>query len=475
MVALAAVCFGHLIMHPEALLVDGDRPSIDRANAGDPRPIGNDLTFVFLPHHLASSKLISAFGHLPLWDARGFGGRPSVGNPQAGLFYPFVWAVWWGPPSAAGLVDLRPSDLGWHGGLSAFAIGVCKSVGGDGGRLRLPGIAIFACTYVRGALSARLGGGLVSLGVLVLGRSRRGRIRGWVILPVVLAFDVPGGSSAGMAAPRSGAIGLERGRCAGSLARRVRAQAGSRLIVWGGALALSLGLAALDLAPQLAVRPWLLRDHDASGRVSVPRHYHLEALNGFQLLCPMALGGPADYFGSDNYWETLLSIGLIPLFLGVRCCALASGPKGGARVAAARGPGTLVRLRATPAAVHGGIFRGARDELVPGAGANALSCQSRRGGAGGSGSADDRESAGRAASVATFCGALRSVHRPGRGDALSDRAGPPVRESFAHGRWRLDGCSRTIGSGLRWGASPVCSSWEAFRLPLLVVRDLPGA
>ena len=29
----------------------------------------------------------------------------------------------------------------------------------------------------------------------------------------------------------------------------------------------------------------------------------------------MALGGPADYFGHDNYWETLLSIGLVPLLL----------------------------------------------------------------------------------------------------------------------------------------------------------------
>ena len=84
-----------------------------------------------------------------------------------------------------------------------------------------------------------------------------------------------------------------------------------------GAAALSLGLVAIDLAPQLAVRPWLLHDHDASIRVSIPKRYHLEALNGFQLLCPTALGGPADFFGNDNYWETLLSIGFVPLVLAL--------------------------------------------------------------------------------------------------------------------------------------------------------------
>ena len=51
--------------------------------------------------------------------------------------------------------------------------------------------------------------------------------------------------------------------------------------------------------------------------MSIPRRYHLEALNGFQLFSPTALGGPADYFGNDNYWETLLSIGFVPLLLGM--------------------------------------------------------------------------------------------------------------------------------------------------------------
>ena len=95
MLVLAGVCFCRLIAHPHSLVVDGARPSIDHANPGDPRPIGNDLTFVFLPHHMSIGRMISTFGHLPLWDARGFGGRPLVGNPQAGMFYPPVWLAWW--------------------------------------------------------------------------------------------------------------------------------------------------------------------------------------------------------------------------------------------------------------------------------------------------------------------------------------------------------------------------------------------
>ena len=51
---------------------------------------------------------------------------------------------------------------------------------------------------------------------------------------------------------------------------------------------------------------------DAPIGLDVPRRYHLWVLNVWQLLSPTALGSPHDYFGDDNYWETLLSIGLAP-------------------------------------------------------------------------------------------------------------------------------------------------------------------
>ena len=121
LIALAAVCFARLVAHPSGLIVDGERPSVDYANPGDPRPVGNDLIFLFLPHHMSIAQRIAEFGHLPVWDARGFGGRPLVGNPQAGMFYPPVWVAWWcGAPAALGWLTV--AHLLW-GGLGVYRAG----------------------------------------------------------------------------------------------------------------------------------------------------------------------------------------------------------------------------------------------------------------------------------------------------------------------------------------------------------------
>src|SRR5262249_37542345 len=112
--ALAVVSFGRLVAHPSALVVDGKQPSVDHANPGEPRPLGNDLPFSLLPHHLSIMRVLHTFGHLPAWDARGFGGRPMIGNPQSGMFYPPVWLAWWsGAPSALGWLPFVP--LIWGG------------------------------------------------------------------------------------------------------------------------------------------------------------------------------------------------------------------------------------------------------------------------------------------------------------------------------------------------------------------------
>ncbi|MGC8641983.1 MAG: hypothetical protein ACP5XB_19120, partial [Isosphaeraceae bacterium] len=51
LLALSCFCFARLVALPTGLIVDGRRPSIDFANHGESRPVGNDATFVFLPHH----------------------------------------------------------------------------------------------------------------------------------------------------------------------------------------------------------------------------------------------------------------------------------------------------------------------------------------------------------------------------------------------------------------------------------------
>src|SRR5262249_15540754 len=78
--------------------------SVDRAQRDDFRPPGNDLTFVYLPHHLHVAAEVARQGSLPGWDRSGFAGRPMIGNPQGGLFYPPVWVAWW---------FRSPAALGW--------------------------------------------------------------------------------------------------------------------------------------------------------------------------------------------------------------------------------------------------------------------------------------------------------------------------------------------------------------------------
>jgi len=318
LVALAGVCFARLAAHPRALIVDGLRPSIDHANPGEPRPAGNDLTFLFLPHHLSIMRVISKFGHLPFWDARGFGGRPMVGNPQSGMFYPPVWAVWWsGAPSALGwltiahllwggigvYVLMRSGGRGrWAGTVAAAAYQASPFLLAHTFEGHYPHVwsacwypwAFWAYALVRAARPC----GLLLLPIILALTYLAGHPQEWFLL--ILALSVWGLSDTQAAwrdqGPRPAAV---------------------KLLVWTGLAAFSIGLAALEVIPQLAVRPWLLGSHTSGSEAAIPRRYHLHALNALQLLSPDALGGPSGYFGDDNYWETLFAIGLVPLFLAV--------------------------------------------------------------------------------------------------------------------------------------------------------------
>src|SRR5262249_23591147 len=80
--------------------------------------------------------------------------------------------------------------------------------------------------------------------------------------------------------------------------------------------------AAVESIPDTAAQAWSLR----SARMTLRQasKYHLHAINLMQLLGPGALGGPADFIGDGNYWETLLSLGLVPIVLGT--IALARHP-----------------------------------------------------------------------------------------------------------------------------------------------------
>jgi hypothetical protein len=84
---------------------------------------------------------------------------------------------------------------------------------------------------------------------------------------------------------------------------------------WTGALILAIGLIGIELIPDALAQQWGLRGVRPSLRLA--GRYHVYPINLLQLLSPSALGGPAEYFGHENYWESVTSIGIIPLALSI--------------------------------------------------------------------------------------------------------------------------------------------------------------
>ncbi|AGA26978.1 glycosyltransferase family protein [Singulisphaera acidiphila] len=312
--SLALICFARLVAEPSGLLVDGERPSVDHAQRDDFRPIGNDLTFFYLPHYTRVADQVARYGRVPHWDPLGFAGRPQVGNPQAGLFYPPLRLIW----------SLRaPSALGWLtvGHLLWASLGLFVLMRSLGAGLAAATVAagcfqaspyvlaqvfeghyphVWAASWYPWAFWAflqfrqRRWGRALTLAPILALALLAGHPQEWFYLLFILSLW------ALWDAVRQGAQGQRRAAFA-------------TLAGWSFVVALSLGLAAVELIPDMMAQAWTLRgSHLSLGKVS---RYQLHALNVFQLLSPGALGAPNDYFGHDNYWETVLSIGLIPLVL----------------------------------------------------------------------------------------------------------------------------------------------------------------
>jgi hypothetical protein len=301
---------------PSALIVDACNPSVDFANRAGSRSVGNDVVDYILPQHIWITKTLQRFGHLPLWDTRGFAGRPLCGNPQSGLFYPPVWAAWWlRSPAAPGWLTV--AHLLWAG-LGAYRLSRC--LGASQWASAVAAATFQASPYLLGHTFEGHYPHVWSVSwypwaFWSFAQWRAGRQRAAALLPVILALAYLTGHPqewllllvAFIAWSIVDIVGIFRDGGARPAAREALFRA--------GALALSLGLAAVEIAPQWAVRPWLLYNRLQAAGMAMPRRYDLGWLSGFQLLSPTALGGPADYFGDDNYWETVCSAGFVPLFL----------------------------------------------------------------------------------------------------------------------------------------------------------------
>ena len=312
---VVAVGFSRLLGSPGSILADPSRPSIDYARPDSVRPIGNDLTTVFLPRFVRIVDRVWRHGRLPRWDDSGFGGRPMIGNPQAGMFYPPVWLAY-----AVG----APAALGWltvahlvFAGLGVY--GLCRSQGVS----RLGSSVAGGCFEVCPYLVAHVCEGHYPHVWTVCWypwafwaalRAVEGSVAGVFALPIVLALGFLAGH------PQEWyylVVALSvwwAVLVAGRLRARGLASGAMWLGLWGVVLAMSLAFAAVEVVPVNAAQPWTLVTSVIPLRFI--SRYHLRGINGFQLLNPFALGGPAEYFGPDNYWETVVSIGVAPLFLG---------------------------------------------------------------------------------------------------------------------------------------------------------------
>ncbi len=309
-------CFSRLVVSPGDLLVDGTRASVDDAVRPGHRVPGNDLTRLFLPLHERIGARIVKNGHLPLWDPAGFGGRPLVGNPQAGMAYPPVWLAWW---------SRQPSALCWItlGHLIWGALGVyffCRGLGPD------PWSSAVAagCFALSPYLLAQIYEGhyphvwtasWYPWAFLLFERFRRGARGAMAGLSLILALAFLTGHlqewfyliiAMSLWLLVSGIHNARTGK---------RGEAILQSMCWIGVVGLTLGLVSLELIPDARAQSWALRGNGFS--LKDASRYHISPINLLQLLNPGALGGPADYFGHDNYWETILGFGWVALILAV--------------------------------------------------------------------------------------------------------------------------------------------------------------
>lgn len=311
-----AFAFGGLLVAPGSLIVDGKRIHSDETVLPSERSIGNDLTRLFLPHHLRIASALAKTGRLPQWDPAGFGGRPLVGNPQAGLWYPPVWLAWcWSDPAALGWITLAHLISGALGafflarrmGLRPFSSTVAAGVFALSPYLlaqtaegHLPHVWA-ACWYPwaflaaratwEGKRSAALGLAIVLTLTLLTGHPQE-----WYYLTVALtAFAV-----------------VESFR---AWRRRQPGIAWQHMLLGCVAILFMLGLAAIELVPDAFASHWSEQATGLSLR-EASRH-HIHSSNLLQLLYPTALGDAGTYLGRGSFWEGLLSFGWIALLLAL--------------------------------------------------------------------------------------------------------------------------------------------------------------
>jgi hypothetical protein len=315
------MAFGRLLLEPCGWIVDAERPGVDPSIPVFRRMAGNDLTRLFAPHHLAIARVLHATGRVPSWDPRGFGGRPLVGNPQAGLWYPPVWLVW---------ITREPALFGW--------ITLAHLIGGLIGMVALArgiGLRIGAAAFA---------GVVFALNPYVIAQVQEGHLPQvwaacWVPAIVCAARAWAGGDLRGALAfvpmmalcaltghpqvPYLLVLGLSLWFVADRVISRMAGDRDMdlrRMLNGGMYVIVPVALTAVSWLPQAMAEPWTLAR--ARGQSAEVDRYAVGLANLGQLLDPLWLGGPADYRGPGTYWETQIGPGGTVLVLILAACFL---------------------------------------------------------------------------------------------------------------------------------------------------------
>lgn len=316
---LVLSAFARLVLQPGGLLVDGDRPAFQQHERQRDASPGNDLTRLFLPQHLRAARAVASTGRIPAWDTAGFGGRPLIGNPQAGLWYPPVWLFWAWP---------RPAMLGWitvghliFAGLGAWRL--ARDIGLDRAPSLVSAGAFAIGPYLLGHVAA---GHLPHVwaiswypwAFLAARRARGGSCRGAAVLATSWSGCLLAGHPQGAIL-----LGLALGGwwLSDLVSRQIRTTCNDSRLSWkvsmiSVVLALLAAITAVEWLPDVAVASWGLESgrRPSWGELGQCR---LRVENLLQLAGPRVLGGASDYFGRDNQWEACLSFGLAVLLLAV--------------------------------------------------------------------------------------------------------------------------------------------------------------
>ena len=352
-----------------------------------------------------------------------------AGNPQAGMAYPPVWIAWWlRAPSALGWLTV--AHLLW-GGLGAYRP---APIDGTGRWAATVAAGVYQASPLspgphRSRAITRTSGRPAG----IPGRSgpiasiATGRARGLLLVPILALTYLTGHPQEWLLlvmALSGWAVvdGLRAWRSSGP-----RRSAG-RVAGLAGVPGAVVGMAGVDVIPQ-CLRPALAAPQPRPRpRGRHPAPLSPGRLNAFQLLSPTALGGPADYFGDDNYWETVFSIGLVPLVLAMIAAIrhpdrrLVRGWLVLAALAVAFACGRALGLYSLCYAIVPGF------ELMPRAGALVVPRQPGRCGAGRAGRADASGADGGPRRLAT----ARLAARRGRSSSRSvPAAGRSERRSVA--------------------------------------------